>query len=266
MNCFRSGHFVKDCKSTTCWKCQNPHHTLLHLDPKRQELATPPANTIHSHVTRSIASSDHVLLMACRVVIRTTIDYIIQVSALLDSGSSISFITKHLTQQLHLPCKQRYIQMCGIGGITNKASRSVVQFCVQPLNHGRTSSKVEAFVLPQVTSNLPVNPVPKDRNWTHLEGIQLSDPGFDTPGRINLLLGAHIFSRVVLHGQRFGPPGSPSAFKTQFGWVYVRNTINHESHCTMPFVRQEINNYANFGKWKKAALEVHPFHLTKSWS
>ena len=36
---------------------------------------------------------------------------------------------------------------------------------------------------------------------------------------VDMLLGAAVFSRVVLHGQRFGPVGSSSAFKTQFGWV-----------------------------------------------
>ena len=78
----------------------------------------------------------------------------------------------------------------------NKASCSVVQqYFVQPLNHGRTSLKVEAIVLPLVTLNLPVNPVPNDWNWTHLEGIQLSDLGFDTTGRIDLILDADIFSR-----------------------------------------------------------------------
>ena len=101
----------------------------------------------------------------------------------------------------------------------NKAPRSVVQFYVQPLKHGRTSLKVEAIVLPQVTQNLPVILVPKDWNWTHLEGVQLSDPEFDTPNRIGLVLGADIFGRVVLHGRQFGPPGSPSAFETQFGLV-----------------------------------------------
>ena len=152
-------------------------------------------------------------------MIRTTDDYVIQARALLDSGSSTSFVMERLTQHLHLPCKQRYIQVDGIGGIMNKAFRSVVQFCVQPLNHDKTSLKVESIVLPQVTLNLPVNPDPKDRNWTHLKGIELSDPGFDTLGRIDLLLGADIFSRVALHRQQFGPPGSHTAFETQFGWL-----------------------------------------------
>ena len=33
MNCFRPGHFVKQCPSPQrCRRCQKPHHTLLHLE------------------------------------------------------------------------------------------------------------------------------------------------------------------------------------------------------------------------------------------
>ena len=41
----------------------------------------------------------------------------------------------------------------------------------------------------------------------------------EPPGAVDLLLGADVFSRVVLYDRRFGPAGSPSAFKTQFGWA-----------------------------------------------
>ena len=52
----------------------------------------------------------------------------------------------------------------------------------------------------------------------------MADPDYGTPKAVDLLLGADIFSRVVLHGRRFGPSGSPSAFKTQFGWVLAGTT------------------------------------------
>ena len=61
---------------------------------------------------------------------------------------------------------------------------------------------MEAIELPQVTLNLPVNSIPNDWNWTHLKGIHLFDPVFDTSGRIDLLLGADLFSHVVLHGRQ----------------------------------------------------------------
>ena len=38
-----------------------------------------------------------------------------------------------------------------------------------------------------------------------------------------------MFSRVVLHGWRFGPSGTPSAFKTQFGWALTA-TVGHNNH------------------------------------
>ena len=55
--------------------------------------------------------------------------------------------------------------------------------------------------------------------WRHLDSLQLANPEFDMPRNVDLLLGADIFRRVVFHGQRFGPSGSPSTFEIHFGWV-----------------------------------------------
>ena len=177
---------------------------------------------------------------------------------------------ERLTQQLDLPLKQQYIQVDGIGGIINRLLIQWYNFVWSHWTMAEQAWRWKLIVLPQVTSNLPVNPVPKDWNWTDLEGIQLSDPGFDTPGRIDLLLGADIFSHEVLHGQRFGPPCSPSGLRPNLvGYCqaqYARNTINPKSHRIILFVCQGMNYCANFGKWKRATLKIHPFHLRKSWS
>ena len=77
---------------------------------------------------------------------------------------------------------------------------------------------MEAVVLPKVTSNLHLHPLPFDR-WCHISDLQLADPDFGSPGSVDILLGIDVFSSVVLHGRRFGPPGSPSAFETHFRWV-----------------------------------------------
>ena len=78
---------------------------------------------------------------------------------------------------------------------------------------------VEALILSKITSTLPLHPVSLDTKWKHLDGLELADPEFGTPGNVDLLLGADVLSHVVFHSQRFGPLGSSSAFKTQFGWV-----------------------------------------------
>ena len=85
---------------------------------------------------------------------------------------------------------------------------------------------VQALVLPEITTSTPAQPVSGQQRWNHLTRLSLADPDYGTPGSMDVLLGADVFSRVVLHGRRFGPPGSPSAFKTQFGWV-LAGTVGH---------------------------------------
>ena len=76
--------------------------------------------------------------------------------------------------------------------------------------------EVSAIVVPRVTCDLPVL---FDPSWNHLEDIPLADPDFGRPSRIDLLLGVDVFVEILRQGRRFGPPGSPSAFDTEFGWV-----------------------------------------------
>ena len=77
---------------------------------------------------------------------------------------------KHLARRLHLSRKQQFVQVDGIGGITDKFSRWVVQFNACPSNFGRKNIhvEVEAVVLPKVILNLPVHTVSYDHSWTHL--------------------------------------------------------------------------------------------------
>ena len=79
--------------------------------------------------------------------------------------------------------------------------------------------EVAAIVVPRVTCDLPLHPVTPDSSWDHLTGITLADPDFGRPGKVDLLLGVEVFADVMLHGRRHGPPGSPIAFETRFGWV-----------------------------------------------
>ena len=73
---------------------------------------------------------------------------------------------------------------------------------------------VEALVLPKITSVLPSHPISFNRKWKHLMDISLADMEFGTPGNINLLLGADVFSRAVLHGRQFSPLRTPIPSKT----------------------------------------------------
>lgn len=67
-------------------------------------------------------------------------------------------------------------------------------------------------IVPQVTCDLPLHPIPINHGWNHLFDLQLADPDFRQPGRIDLLLGVDIFAEVILYGRRSGLSGTPIAF------------------------------------------------------
>ena len=73
MNCLRSGHFIKQCRSLhRCRKCQKPHLTLLHVDTKDAPPSTgvttsPLVNPATSNAAVGFTSGS--LLMTCRVLV-----------------------------------------------------------------------------------------------------------------------------------------------------------------------------------------------------
>ena len=77
--------------------------------------------------------------------------------------------------------------------------------------------------------------------WNHLKGLQLADPDFGRPGRLDLLLGVDVFVDVLLTGRRIGDLGTLTALETHFGWVLAGSVegsaINLQlvsCHMTLP--------------------------------
>lgn len=245
LNCLRPGHFVSSCKSLhKCRVCQKPHHTLLHLG-ERGSIPGPLTTAAASEVSVSTASSlptntvpastpiatnaavgikSNLLLMTCRVLVESGDGSLMEARAILDSGSSASFVSERLTQCLRLPRFSQNTRITGVAGFVCNSAQHVTTFQVSSVHHPTKKFDVTAVVVPHVTSDLPLQPVPIDLKWDHLSDLQLADPHFGQPGRIDLLLGVEIFVEVMLHGRRCGIPGSPVAFETQFGWVLAGST------------------------------------------
>ena len=64
---------------------------------------------------------------------------------------------------------------------------------------------VEAYVLKKITKDLPLEPIPTSLKWDHLSDLNLADPDFRTPARIDLVLGAEVFTSVLHDVRRTGP-------------------------------------------------------------
>ena len=223
MNCLRPGHYVKQCRSLhRCRKCQKPHHTLLHVQEPPPPPPSAPAtdlaiNSVPVHTATGVASNS--LLMTCRILVDAPDGTSVEARALLDCASSASFISERLAQSLCLPRSSQNVRISGVAGLSHGSpSQSITNFSVSSRPPGKKIS-VTAIIVQRVTCDLPLHPVPFNADWKHLTDLQLADPTFRQPGRIDILLGVDVFTQVLLQGRRIGSPGSPVAFETVFGWV-----------------------------------------------
>ena len=133
--------------------------------------------------------------------------------------------------------------------------QSITNFTVSPVLFPDKKFDVTAVVVPRVTCNLPIESIHFDPTWNHLSGLHLADPRFASPGRIDLLLGVDVFVDSILPGRRIGPPGSPTALETHFGWYLLGELILSYPHLILPHITLPsylgMNFYANFGNWKR---------------
>ena len=229
MNCLKAGHFLHECKSSYhCRNCQRPHYTLLHNDAQIPR----PTSIVSSNA--SMGALPETLLMTVQAFVRVPDGSKVKARALLDSTSSSSFISERLVQSLDIPRSRHKITVSGVAGLTSLSPfNSIATVDILPASPSSRHLSVTADVVPRVTSDLPLNSISLKPDWVHLKNIPLTDPRFDTPGRIDLLLSVDVYVDSLLHGRRSGPPGSPVAFKTIFGWVLAGRTHSEVTHHIM---------------------------------
>ena len=72
----------------------------------------------------------------------------------------------------------------------------------------------------------------------HLQNLSLADRFFHEPRKVDLILDTDIFDEILLPEKITGPPGTPSAWKTELGWgVMGRYTID----SSIPFHTAAVN-------------------------
>ena len=183
-------------------------------------IGTAPSSTVVSHVAQTGSKSRQALLMTCRVLFSHPMD----TPSRKEPYWTLRRLLHSSRSDWHSTCTCFALvvwpkSLASVVSPTSHSSQSVVHLGVAPAWSVGRVHEVEAIVLPKVTSDLPLHPVPFAGGWQHLWGLQLADPEVGNPGGIDILLGVDIFSDVLLHGRRSGPRGSPTAIETHFGWV-----------------------------------------------
>jgi len=165
------------------------------------------------------------------------------VRALLDSGSTISLISTRAANSLQLPKTQTHITFSGIQDSSSAPSHALVNVSMSSLQTPNQPYQISAAVVPKVTGNLPLQGAAGVQNLPHLKDLELADPTFYLPGRIDLLLGENILSKLLKPDIRVGPEGTPIAWKTVFGWAIrgpftpnVQETVRAATHVNIPTV------------------------------
>ncbi|XP_036322221.1 uncharacterized protein LOC118736239 [Rhagoletis pomonella] len=117
-----------------------------------------------------------------------------------------------------VPRKPDEVRIEGIGSSTAVYTRGNVTVKMQPTIDSNTEFRLEAYVVPMITSTTPSATI-DPAAWTHLKDLPLADPTFGSPGRVDLLLGAEVLKNLFLEGLIRGSAEQPCALNTRLGWV-----------------------------------------------
>lgn len=208
-NCLFS-HNGQECTSTkTCKFCREAHSSRLHDAYKNvgQRLST--------HITHD--NPNEVLLATVQVKVMASDGTYIVLRALLDQGSQVSLITENAAQRLQLKRNKLSAVISGIGATPSNKCKGVVTLQCQAL-HNDFTLNVEALIMQTLTSKLPNKTINSDA-FEHLKHIQLADPQFNVSMNVDVLLGADVYSDILLEGLIRTNSSSIIAQQTQFGWV-----------------------------------------------
>lgn len=144
------------------------------------------------------ASTDQVILATAVVQIKGDSGEYSLARALLDSGSQINFITEELAQRLNLRKEEKSLDLIGIGKLNTTVSKKLHAVVKSRLNDHSFSA--DYWVMSSISAYQPDHAI-STANWKIPRNIELADPCFYKPQKIDLLLGAEAFFELLSVGQ-----------------------------------------------------------------
>ncbi|XP_049867240.1 uncharacterized protein LOC126367655 [Pectinophora gossypiella] len=245
-NCLAIGHSVFNCRQgTTCKICNKRHHSLLHSFKKKEDSVNAEQTSLHANIaddqeddtdivgvsvaTHFSNAKHHRALLATAIVpVRNSSGQSTILRALVDQGSQATFVSERAAQMLKLKKSPIRGTVTGVGSTKTKVSH-VVQLEVLSSYEKSFMLPIRAYVLStQLTSHLPCKKI-TPMKWSHLDGLNLADPEYFTPGKIDMLLGIDVYTEILKNNLIKGPPGTPCAQETSLGWILFGNISDAHS-------------------------------------
>lgn len=173
---------------------------MLHIEAKEKNpvaAQSPPTSStttpIATHAAMGIKSN-----LLLEAIDGSTVEAL----TLLDSAFSASFVSKWLAQSLQLTHSYQNVYISRTAGLTcNSPAQHIAIFTVSFLHPPSKKLNVSAIIVTRIMDDLSLHPIPLNPKWDHSAYIQLADPGFGEPGKIDLLV-VEVFVEVIRHGWR----------------------------------------------------------------
>ena len=133
----------------------------------------------------------NVLLSTAYVSLRDKAGNAISMRALFDSGSQASFITEAKAKALILPIEKVQTPIAALGAAR---TQKTLGLNAMKLNNVVVSN---LHVIPNIRNEIPTKPIEVSQ-LRHVNYLQLADPTFNVPGKIDILLGTDVLEKAML--------------------------------------------------------------------
>ncbi|XP_055523135.1 uncharacterized protein LOC129717295 [Wyeomyia smithii] len=251
-NCLKGNHLVASCPcELNCRKCNQRHHTLLHLEQSgniqrsgkdsASRSANPASSTTQSastslgnsieqtsvpatEIVPVVETSAPVQQLAENVFLLTVVVNVIDAyghahpaRALLDSASQPNLISNRLARILRLKRKSVNITVQGAGQMSKMIQESL--FATITSRKRNFSCGVEFLIMDKVTADLPAQFV-STAEWNLPTDIFLADPAFNKSQPVDMVIGVkHFYSFFPSSARMQLRENLPLLVDSVFGWV-----------------------------------------------
>lgn len=162
------------------------------------------------------------------------------VRAICDSGAQINLITLECVRNLGLRTDECDIEASGAGKRPLGTAKRVVVANLCRRDGRPVLSEVKFIVVPNITDEMPNFEICESFEGTIAEEY-LADPHYQTPGPVEILLGAGVWGQLITGAITRGANGLPAQL-TELGWVIFGDSPMHtENTCHIMSVANSGN-------------------------
>ena len=159
--------------------------------------------------------------------------------ALIDSGAGLSLVSRRVAQILELPLEPAKLHLSVVQGETSKPLKHITSLHISPLQDREQKIHCKPAVTQTVTGDLPSQTIFPVGDLPHIMGLQLADPDYHQPGRIDILLGADMAPKIMAKQLlRDGKETEPIAQATHFSVALSKDETN--LHSSLPTIRIQL--------------------------